>query len=356
MYDMDKGVSVLDRNQTKKVAQFRQQAIDIMKPTLKRLLYQSETFRRLKKMFQLPIVIPRELRTLQPTPFSSHDGPPYGRMYSSRCMWRILGSYPKNISQCNMEGDCMGFMTQLNSSGYILTHQVIALYLAQLAKCDEQLRLLAKPYGEIESLKNALCSKIYTELIGELKKGLKSITSQDLFLEQIIVCGGYFGYKEFIDDSFIRMILHWQRRNGCFAYYQGPYIHPMNNSHNNNQNGSGSAKYRKLNTRTEIILPDGCFQHTSSLAIGTIAIHLKWLGLIRHPTAFLQATAINVNDSELVATNMNQTYSTQSTTSLAKIVIPLGLTTIFTVIGVLLIIIKSRLGRKYSYSRIPDED
>ena len=124
-------------------------------------------------------------------------------------------------------GNCTEYITQLNSKGYILTHQVIALYLAQLANCNDLLKLLAKPYGGVESLQNALCQKVYTDFSNKLKKGLKSITSQDLFIEQIIVCGGYFGYKEYIDDSFIRMILKWQRKDDCFAYYQGPYIRPI---------------------------------------------------------------------------------------------------------------------------------
>lgn len=126
-------------------------------------------------------------------------------------------------------GNCTEYITQLNSKDYVLTHQVIALYLAQLADCNDLLTLLAKPYGGIKPLQNALCQKIYRDFSHKLKKGLKSITAQDLLLEQIIVCGGYFGYKEFIDDSFIRMILKWQRKDGCFAYYQGPYIRPITN-------------------------------------------------------------------------------------------------------------------------------
>lgn len=102
--DMDKNISMLDTNQRKQIAQFHQQAIDLIKPTKARLFNQSETYRRLERIFRLPIVIPPMLRALHPVSITSNNNPPYSKWYSSSCIWRILGSYPKNISQCNVGG------------------------------------------------------------------------------------------------------------------------------------------------------------------------------------------------------------------------------------------------------------
>ena len=62
-----------------------------------------------------------------------------------------------------------------------------------------------------------------------LNKGLVNGTLQDLFIEQIYICGGGGGYKQFLRREFLAMILKWRNKDGCFLPYHGPYItlHPI---------------------------------------------------------------------------------------------------------------------------------
>ena len=102
---MDKNISMLDSNQRKQITQFHQQSIELLEPTKAHLSNQLETYRRLQRLFQLPIQVPQMLKALQsPQIINNNNNPPYGKRYSSSCMWRILGSYPKNISQCDAGG------------------------------------------------------------------------------------------------------------------------------------------------------------------------------------------------------------------------------------------------------------
>lgn len=135
---------------------------------------------------------------------------------------------------------------------------------------------------------------------------------------------------------------YWQ--NSSFVYLTDSQTYSYLWNYTNNSN--------LINTFYLTIIVDGCFQHTSSIAIATISIHLKWLSLVWPP----QTTAININDTDITNRTRNPIQSTQSTISIAEIIIPLGLTTIFAAIGILLITIKFRLGRKHSYTRIPDKD
>lgn len=90
------------------------------------------------------------------------------------------------------------------------------------------MNILAKNWGGIQRIKQVLCTQIYHQVQKELKQGLKDSQTQDLFLEQLYVCGSKGGYRQFLKPEYLSMILKWQTKAGCFAPYHGIFIslHP----------------------------------------------------------------------------------------------------------------------------------
>lgn len=116
------------------------------------------------------------------------------------------------------------FIQSLKSSELTLTHQVLAILWARQFKCSDILEAKFKKYGELLPLEHKLCSRIWDSMMVNLKKGLSSKFKQDMFLEQIYVCAGGPGFKQFVNQTLIAMILKWQSPDGCFREYEGPYI------------------------------------------------------------------------------------------------------------------------------------
>lgn len=56
-----------------------------------------------------------------------------------------------------------------------------------------------------------------------LIKGLASLRLQDLFTEQIDVCGSLEFFQEFVNESYVDMVLEWQTTYGCYMQYNGTY-------------------------------------------------------------------------------------------------------------------------------------
>ena len=111
----------------------------------------------------------------------------------------------------------------MRNNDLALTHQILAILLAKQLKCIDTLEAKLKQYGGLLPLQHQLCSRVWDNMMESLKKGLSSSRKQDLFLEQIYSCASTPGFKQFFNQSFINMILHWQSEDGCFRGYKGPY-------------------------------------------------------------------------------------------------------------------------------------
>ena len=118
---------------------------------------------------------------------------------------------------------CVKFVSQLKSSGYIMTHQALTLSFGRQFHCQNQLPGLSAIFGSVSNLEAILCSKVYKEMQQSLTKGLTSLRLQDLFTEQIDVCGSLEFFQDFINESYVDMVLEWQTTQGCYMQYNGSY-------------------------------------------------------------------------------------------------------------------------------------
>ncbi|XP_014262383.1 UPF0764 protein C16orf89 homolog [Cimex lectularius] len=103
--------------------------------------------------------------------------------------------------------ECETIEKDPNAKGYTLIHQ--AIYFTLKSYLDE------KEIQSSREIVHSLCERILTENRQIMKNGFP-LKLQDLFVEQVAVCG-LNQYREFLTDSTLRMILSLQTSRGCFA-------------------------------------------------------------------------------------------------------------------------------------------
>ncbi|XP_067681984.1 UPF0764 protein C16orf89 homolog [Haliotis asinina] len=196
----------------------------------------------------------------------------YDEEEGDRCYARLLGTFQENdrtIPRCNVTQPCLDLVTKGDTRRYTITHQLLYFIVVEHTGCDEKLgehssSLSASGIREIE---DRLCQKIYKEASMLAKEGSVKLGSQDLFLEQSVLCGSL-GYENFFKPSYIDMVLKMQAPEGCFK------IGVESDSVVLELMGRLGAS-RKL--QREQPMKDGCLSHKSGLGIGTLALYLRYL-------------------------------------------------------------------------------
>ncbi|EEB16427.1 hypothetical protein Phum_PHUM422820 [Pediculus humanus corporis] len=85
--------------------------------------------------------------------------------------------------------------------------------------------------------------------------------AQDIFLEQIALCG-YEGYVEFASDNWRKIIRNWQKENGCFGEEMFS-IDCSNSDYSYNRNKKTDSVVNK------------CHTHVTAVALAAMSFHLR---------------------------------------------------------------------------------
>ncbi|RDD38410.1 UPF0764 protein C16orf89-like protein [Trichoplax sp. H2] len=256
--EADEGKSILTEEQITRLRELFTTADKVIEDITSKLKKADPTYKAFSKMFENSIPIPHQLIELNYHQNIAHKIDRNQIKSMDRYMLDIMGVKEHPI--CTFTDECIDFIRSLNSNDYTLTHQVLAMLLAKQFGCITILDKKLQKYGGLLKLQHQLCSRIWDGMIENLKEGLSKQIKQDLFLEQIYTCAGVPGFQQFINQTFIAMILKWQSQDGCFRYYRGPYIYLDPNKPNRSFR---NPRY-------------GCLQHYTALAAGVISLYLRW--------------------------------------------------------------------------------
>ncbi|KAL8591545.1 hypothetical protein ACOMHN_055512 [Nucella lapillus] len=146
--------------------------------------------------------------------------------------------------------------------------------------------------AKVSLTQQRMCGSIYSEALTEVKDGKVMEIFQDLFLEQVLVCGTL-GFENFMRSDWMRMVMAWQKPIGCFSINDPVMLQTesmlvkaqeqerqlmkdlkQEASMIEQQHGSGRKLLR------ERIMQDGCLAHKSGLGFGTLSLYTRYL--VRH--------------------------------------------------------------------------
>ncbi|KAL8560052.1 hypothetical protein ACOMHN_041521 [Nucella lapillus] len=230
---------------------------------------------------------PVTLTHLDDTPAGSDSS--YDEEDGDRCFSRVLGTFMeagKAVEACNVTAACWAKMTQSHRSRYSITHQLLFFILIEKQGCRQTVeRTMDANVTEAEA---SMCGSIYNEAVAEVKDGAVSDGDQDIFMEQVVVCG-CLGFENFLRIDWIRMVLTWQKAIGCFSSenpdtMRREYI--LSNLEMETRQLMRSLKQevhmikrqhpgRKL--LRETVMKDGCLSHKSGLGFGNLCLFTRFL-------------------------------------------------------------------------------
>ncbi|XP_025091335.1 UPF0764 protein C16orf89 homolog [Pomacea canaliculata] len=247
-------------------------------------------FKRFLYIINSPYLLqyrPKKMKNLDSTP-AGHDAT-YDEETGDACFARIMGTYEENgrkVSKCNFAKSCWDLVSKKDTSNYSITHQLLYFILVEKTGCVEELE---KATGaSVQDIQDRFCGSIYNEVLREVKDGAVDILNQDLFLEQVMLCG-ILGYEDFVQRDWIEMVLKWQRPNGCFSLPK--YLVAMEKKIEDN-NAAEKKLLKDLQDEVEMInkqhptsrklmretvMNDGCLAHKSGLGFGTLCLYLRYL-------------------------------------------------------------------------------
>ncbi|XP_046576820.1 UPF0764 protein C16orf89 homolog isoform X2 [Haliotis rubra] len=196
----------------------------------------------------------------------------YDEEEGDRCYARLLGTFQENdrtIPRCNVTQPCLDLVTKGDTKRYTITHQLLYFIVVEHTGCDEKLSEQSSSLSAsgIREIEDRFCQKIYKEASILAKEGSVNIGSQDLFLEQSVLCGSL-GYENFFKPGYIDMVLKMQAPEGCFTM-------------GFETDSEILATLERLRTsrklQREQAMKDGCLSHKSGLGFGTLALYLRYL-------------------------------------------------------------------------------
>ncbi|KAG1649705.1 UPF0764 protein C16orf89 [Nymphon striatum] len=124
----------------------------------------------------------------------------------------------QEIFKCKVTTKCWYLMEAPGYSGYILTHQVLYFALGIINNCQSEISKMEQSIGRETSkdIVRNLCGKIDKEMELMVRQNFHDENSQDLFLEQLAVCGINKIYND-KECTSLEKLFSWQAPNGCFS-------------------------------------------------------------------------------------------------------------------------------------------
>ncbi|BFZ18774.1 hypothetical protein BsWGS_21813 [Bradybaena similaris] len=219
----------------------------------------------------------------------------YDETKGDHCFANLMGTFSKNdifTPKCTVSNECWEYMTRRNTAAYAITHELLYLILGEKTGC---LREIQKYLGKgnatvIRDVQRDICRKIYAEAKNEENNGSVAVLSQDLFLEQSVLCA-ILGFQDFVRANWIRMVLGWQTAEGCFAMPHGlvavqdelndvqesqrQLIELLNEEARLIDQNYPSRKGRQL--MREKSMNGDCLAHKTGLGVGTLGAYTRQL-------------------------------------------------------------------------------
>ncbi|KAF2365138.1 Protein of unknown function DUF4735 [Trinorchestia longiramus] len=253
---------------------------------------------------------------------------------------RLKENLPQDIatternSSCPVSDSCWKLMTKPNTQGYELTHNLLFLSIGWSAGCAPDLEARARTdFAERLQLSTAAvtpdmmrdqCRRVLEEARVTAAAGYPD-NDKDLFLEQGMLCGATIRMPEFFEPAFVRSAISWQKPSGCYGFHD---VDDMLNSLSPAQKaafamdlrlddfpndvtdkngdlinylegrreslydhleedrsqqamglfpGRSSRKSLTSTARREKIMNRSCFSHNSAVALGYLAVAMRYL-------------------------------------------------------------------------------
>ncbi|EFN61804.1 Uncharacterized protein UNQ904/PRO1925-like protein [Camponotus floridanus] len=166
---------------------------------------------------------------------------------SDQCLFKIMQSGLNK--KCKIPQTCTeGLIKHDNVTGYSLTHRLLIIQTAQRFGCQETASL---PFSYLIP---AFCARIFQDLVNLEAWNFPNV-SQDLMIEQIILCGME-GYYEFLDKHYEDLILSWPHWSGCFKLER-------------------ISEKLKMTPRASSLTDFGCNNHMTSLGAASLALFIR---------------------------------------------------------------------------------
>lgn len=252
-------------------------------------------FERFEQAVSQPYLLkytPQKLANLDKTPAGSDES--YDEEVGDACFARTMGTYKeggKKVNRCNVTRSCWNMMTQPDRSRYSITHQLLFLIIIEKTDCvasvEENLGVRLQEFRDRE------CGAIYNEGQKESKDGDVNEMTQDLFLEQTLVCG-CLGYEDFMRHDWMRMVLRWQMPSGCFSLHhktllameqevsifreqERKLMKDLEWEAKMIEEQQQQPRHHSRTLLREKVMKDGCLSHKSGLGFGTLCLYLRYL-------------------------------------------------------------------------------
>jgi len=240
---------------------------------------------------------PRTLTNLHLTPAGTDSD--YDEETGDRCFARLMGTFEeennKKIGRCNVTSHCINYMTEEGHAKYSVTHQFLYFLMTEKEGCMDEVQSSLGSL-KISDIEARHCGSIYNEALDETKDGDVKVMHQDLFLEQVLLCGAV-GFENFLRSDWMKMVLSWQRPSGCFTINDEKLIEierlmqeekeeerklfkdlqteakKIDEQESNHRQASWTG--RKL--LREQVMSDGCLAHKSGLGFGVLGLFARYL-------------------------------------------------------------------------------
>ncbi|KAH9502424.1 hypothetical protein Btru_075645 [Bulinus truncatus] len=210
-----------------------------------------------------------------------------------RCFSMVMGSYDTQdggkYPKCSVDEQCWTMMTKPNMKGYAITHQLLYFIVIEKTGCVKEVENLIQKSSNttVEQLERQFCRSIYSELLSEETDAIVNELRQDLFLEQIVLCG-MVGFEELFPEKWIRVVLKWQKPRGCYGMtssmmkieaeltrVQEDEKRLMTLLNGEAQRIESNPAARKL--LREKVMHGDCLAHKTGLAFGTLGVYLRYV-------------------------------------------------------------------------------
>uniref|UniRef100_A0A0B6ZMU5 Uncharacterized protein n=1 Tax=Arion vulgaris TaxID=1028688 RepID=A0A0B6ZMU5_9EUPU len=226
----------------------------------------------------------------------------YDEDRGDKCFAMMFGTYSDQVRtypKCTITDDCWTYVTRPNSSKYKITHDLLYFIFGEKNGCVGEIEkhIHKENVSSLRELERNFCHKIYMEAKDMSKFGTVNVLSQDLFMEQTVLCG-ILGFEDFFSRKWIYMVLSWQNAVGCFtlpnnmikvqatlndiANKQRILLTMLNNEAREiDKAGSGETGRQLLREKS---MNGDCLAHKTGLAFGTMGTYIRHLirQLYRH--------------------------------------------------------------------------